>query len=325
MMEFKTIEFKDKEIIESYTYGRLIADIHFSNLFMWRHSRDISYAQCGEWLVVQTCYPNQTPFIFYPMARGGLDICDEVAQFVPNREENLDIKSLKTPPKELIEELIAHFTQLKTPFEIHSLQPYQVQILERDFPHRFTFIPRRERFDYIYHTRELIELSGRKFHKKKNHLNKFYLQYPQTCYESIDSTNLGELMEVSNAWFESQWNQGINQKDRGLYFENLGIRDALDFFMKLNLRGGLLRVDSEIVAFSFGEEVSKRCALIHIEKANVAFAGAYQAINQSLLKHEFAHLDYANREEDLGIEGLRKAKLSYQPAFLLEKYDARLL
>lgn len=130
---------------------------------------------------------------------------------------------------------------------------------------------------------------------------------------------IDEVVAVNNAWFDA-----LPNPDDGLKYENLGINDALKNFDALKIQGGILRYEGEIIAFSFGEVLNSTTALIHIEKANIAYKGAYQAINQALLKNEFASLRYANREEDLGIEGLRKAKLSYQPEFLLEKYDVRL-
>lgn len=294
-MEFKGLELADRVILEPLTRssGRWQADTNFSNLFMWRHSREISFCIQDGQLIIQTRYAGQNPFIFYPIGKGD--------------------------KKAIIESMIAHYAHLGLPLEIHSLQASEKDELLSLFGDSFEITQRRDRFDYIYNVEELIALSGRKFHKKKNHLNRFYLQYPQACFEPLNEGNLQEVREVNNQWFlESK------KDDEGLHFENLGINDALCNFNTLGLQGGLLRCDGDIIAFSFGEVLDEKMALIHIEKANIAFSGAYQAINQALLKHTFSHLQYVNREEDLGIEGLRKAKLSYQPAFLLEKYDARL-
>lgn len=295
MIAFKTLALEDRAILQPFVSvkGRWISDTNFSNMFMWRHSREISYAIINGQCVIQTRYPNAEPFIFYPLGNGD--------------------------KKSLIQSLILYYKEQSLPFALHSLQKDEVAALERDFPESFIIEPVRDRFEYIYHTKELIELSGRKFHKKKNHLNRFYLQYPQTHFERIQSHNIDELRNTINLWYAQN-----KADDKGLYFENLGINDALTYFEPLQLDGGFLRVDGEIIAFSFGENLDNTCALIHIEKANIAFSGAYQAINQALLAHIFHHTQYANREEDLGIEGLRKAKLSYQPAFLLEKYNARL-
>lgn len=295
MIDFKVLELQDKAILQSLVSvkGRWIADSNFTNMFMWRHAREISYAILQGQCVIQTRYPNENPFIFYPLGQGS--------------------------KKPIIEALIAHYKSLGLLLEIRSLQKSECEELEYDFPQRFDIEAKRDRFDYIYHTQELIELAGRKFHKKKNHLNRFYLQYPQTQFESLARANIDEVIAINNLWYAN-----MSKDDKGLYFENLAINDALRHFDELDLQGGLLRIDGEIAAFSFGEMLDRDCALIHIEKANIAFNGAYQAINQALLKNAFATSQYANREEDLGIEGLRKAKLSYQPAFLLEKYYARL-
>lgn len=297
-MEYTKLDLSHKSLLEPFTKqeGRWLSDTNFTNMFMWRHSREISFCIFDNQLIIQTQYPLQTPFVFYPLGQG--------------------------EKKPTITALIEHYASLGLALEFHSLQIDEVESLQRDFPECFEFSQRRDRFEYIYNTQELIELSGRKFHKKKNHLNRFYLQYPNACFESLGQENVDEVLNINNQWFQASLES--KQNDKGLYYENLGINDALANFKTLGLSGGLLRNDGEIIAFSFGEELDSKIALIHIEKANIAFSGAYQAINQALLKHKFAHLLYANREEDLGIEGLRKAKLSYQPSFLLEKYDARL-
>lgn len=295
MIEFKVLELSDKAILQPFvkTKGRWISDTNFTNMFMWRHAREISYALLQGQCIIQTRYPNENPFVFYPLGVGD--------------------------KKPVIEALIQHYKALHLPLEFRSLLQNECDELSECFPQSFEIEQKRDRFDYMYLTQELIELSGRKFHKKKNHLNRFYLQYPQTQFESLTNANMNEVIALNNMWYAK-----ADKNDKGLYFENLGINDALRHFDELCLQGGLLRIDGEIVAFSFGEELDCDCALIHIEKANIAFNGAYQAINQALLKHHFANTQYANREEDLGIEGLRKAKLSYQPNFLLEKYYARL-
>lgn len=309
-MELKKLTLEDRDTLQSFTKmpNIWISDVNFSNLYMWRHSREISFTlhgqnsekQKGQLLVIQTRYPNQNPFVFYPLS------------YSSSYEQSQDCI------RQCIESLRRFYSSQNLSLEIHSLIPSQLEALKVWFDGEFEVVERRDRFDYIYSVESLIALSGRKFHSKKNHLNRFYLQYPDVEYESLSSVNIPELIEVNNAWFANS-----KKDDEGLRFENLGINDALKSFEFLGLKGGLLRIKGEIIAFSFGEVLDSQMALIHIEKANTAFGGTYQAINQALLKNEFSSLTYANREEDLGIEGLRKAKLSYQPEFLLEKYDVR--
>ena len=95
--------------------------------------------------------------------------------------------------------------------------------------------------------------------------------------------------------------------------------NSLRLQKELELKGGILRVGGEIVAFTLGEPVSDDTFVVHIEKAHAQVRGAYQMINQQFLAHEVADYTYVNREDDTGDEGLRKAKLSYRPAFLVEK------
>lgn len=294
-MEFKRLELEDKPLIDQYLHQdkTSISDTNFTNMFMWRHSREISYSIINNQLIIQTRYPQHLPFYFYPIGQGN--------------------------KKSTINTLKDYCQSLGYPFEIHSLESYQLEEFLSYFPSEFEVIERRDRFEYIYHLPELIELVGRKYHKKKNHLNRFWQEYPQTQYESLKDSLIDEVCAVNNAWFEA-----LPNPDDGLKYENLGINDALKHFDILKIQGGILRYEGEIIAFSFGEVLNNTTALIHIEKANIAYKGAYQAINQTLLKNEFFSLRYVNREEDLGIEGLRKAKLSYHPEFLLEKYDVRL-
>ncbi|MDE5602500.1 MAG: phosphatidylglycerol lysyltransferase domain-containing protein, partial [Helicobacter sp.] len=113
-----------------------------------------------------------------------------------------------------------------------------------------------------------------------------------------------------------------NNANEGLKNEYTGIIESLKAFSLLSFKGGIIRVENKIIAFSFGEPLNKDTVVIHIEKADIQYQGAYQAINREFLAQEWQNYTYVNREEDLGIEGLRKAKQSYQPLFLQKKFDA---
>lgn len=198
----------------------------------------------------------------------------------------------------------------------HSLTLEQKDDLKDNFVGVFDFTYNRDRSDYIYSVEELIALKGKNT-IRKNHLNQFLTNCANFVYEKISSQNREEVLEVSKEWFlESQTD------DIGLINENKGIQSVLENYESLDVKGGLIRVNGEIVSFSFGEVLNKETALIHIEKARADIAGAYQIINQQLLLNEFSHLTYANREEDLGLEGLRRSKMSYNPVFLIDKYEA---
>lgn len=292
-MQFFDIDISTKETIKSFFNAQRVeaSDMLFGNLYIWHFSRTIRYAITHDCLVVLTKFPNESyPFIFYPLGSG-------------------DRKGAITAMQE-------YFLDNQMPFSIRSLETNQSAELENLFPNTFEITSNRDRFDYIYNVNELIALVGRTLHKKKNHLNRFFNLYPDFAYERVDSSNTMEVLEAYSAWFE------LGEKTDGLKNEMLGIKATLQNFSALDMKGGIIRIDGKIAAFSLGEQINADSVVIHIEKGNTFYAGIYQAINQQFLKNEWAHLRFVNREEDLGIEGLRKAKMSYKPARFIEKSTA---
>lgn len=276
-----------------------ISDITFGNLFIWKHAREISYTICGDSLIIQTCYAGQTPYFFFPI--GG--------------DEPSKIHALKS--------IESHAISHGFPLHFASVESRNLALLQRTFPHlHVESTP--DRFDYVYSVEELITLSGRRFHKKKNHLNNFLQTYHWEI-EPITQANASELTQAARIWLDSN-----PAKTAALELEYQGICAALCHFEQLGLQGILVRAREKdmpaatqsIIAFSFGETISSEMAVIHIEKAAPNIIGAYQIINQQLLARCFSSLRYANREEDLGIPGLRQAKRGYNPVFMVEKFRA---
>lgn len=292
-MQFFDIDISTKETIKSFFNAQRVeaSDMLFGNLYIWHFSRTIRYAITHDCLVVLTKFPNESyPFIFYPLGSGDR--------------------------KGAIATMQEYFLDNQMPFSLRSLESYQSAELAQFFPNAFEITPNRDRFDYIYNVNELIALVGRTLHKKKNHLNRFFNLYPDFAYERVDSSNAMEVLEAYSTWFE------LGEKTDGLKNEMLGIKATLQNFNALDMKGGIIRIDGKIAAFSLGEQINADSVVIHIEKGNTFYAGIYQAINQQFLKNEWAHLRFVNREEDLGIEGLRKAKMSYKPARFVEKSTA---
>ncbi len=293
-MQWKPIDIEDRAILERYFSAQdlHVSDFSFTNLYLWHFSRSISYAIVDGLLCIKTQYHGEQPFLFYPLGQGD--------------------------KRAVIEQLMERFDSHAIPFSFRSLNLKMTQELERLFPARFEFIHNRDRSDYIYAVEELIELKGRKFHKKKNHLNRFFELYPNFSYENLSSENVEELLEAWKLWF----GRIADEADEGLKNEYIGIVETLKQFDNMSYKGGILRVEGKIVAFTFGEQLDSDSVVVHIEKADTEYHGAYQAINQQFLANEWQHLKYVNREEDLGIEGLRRAKLSYQPVSFVDKYNA---
>ncbi len=291
---FKEITLDDKLLISTYLRQEhfMLSDISFGNLFIWRLARKIAFCVLYDCLIIETTYPNEVPFCFFPIGSG-------------NKQAALT-------------RLYQYYKDRGQAFILHAVEHYNLTLLYEVFGNTITPILNRDRGDYIYKTCDLIELTGRKYHKKKNHLNKFFSQYQGFTFEYIGANNLAELLTT---W--KQWDNTDN--DISLQNESKGIVSVFEHYMDLGFLGGLLRFNGDIIAFSFGEIIRDNLCIIHIEKANIQYHGAYQAINQQLLLHCFHNITYVNREEDLGIEGLRKAKMSYHPEFILEKYEITII
>jgi hypothetical protein len=177
----------------------------------------------------------------------------------------------------------------------------------------------REHWDYIYNVRELIELRGNRFHKKKNLLKQFIKKYGYE-YSPLGPECVEEVLEMQEEWL--RWFEEHNPSV-ALEAENVAITRVLQQFDQIRgLTGGAIRVQGKVVAYTVAEPVSDDSIVIHFEKGNTAYKGVYQAINQMFLEAQAAEFEYVNREQDLGEEGLRKAKLSYNPAFMLKKFEA---
>lgn len=295
-MQFLPINIYSKDIVNSFFNMQRIeaSDMLFGNLYIWHFSRDISYAILNDCLVIKTKFPNEKyPFIFYPLGLG-------------DRQKT-------------IKDVMDYFLSNNMKFAIRSLEPYQKYELEKNMPNIFDISPNRDRFDYIYNVSDLINLNGRKLHSKKNHLNKFLNLYPNFVYERIDSSNAIDVFESYVEWF----NKNPNITD-GLRNEFVGIESALRNFNLLDMKGGVIKIDNKIAAFTLGEQINSNSVVIHIEKANTFYEGIYQAINQQFLCNEWNEMEFVNREEDLGIEGLRRAKMTYNPIRFVEKFEARL-
>lgn len=167
----------------------------------------------------------------------------------------------------------------------------------------------------MYESEKLATLSGKKLHAKRNHINKFKATFDDWCYEPITKENVEECFQMALKWR----NESGCEEDVEKNAEMCVTLNSLRLFEELELKGGLLRVNGEIVAFTMGEPISEDTFVVHIEKAFADVQGAYPMINQQFVEHECMNYKYVNREEDTGAEGLRKAKLSYRPVFLVEK------
>ena len=185
------------------------------------------------------------------------------------------------------------------------------------FSEEFSQNESREDFEYLYLTEKLKNLSGKKFHSKRNHISAFSKSY-NWSYESMTTDILPEVFEMADKWTEEM--KKITDDTKSIEVENKALKEYLPFMKELNLRGGCIRVDGKIIAFTFGSPINNKVFDIHVEKALPEFRTAYTLINREFILNELLDFEYVNREDDMGLEGVRKAKLSYHPDILLKKY-----
>ncbi|NLK65586.1 MAG: DUF2156 domain-containing protein [Tissierellia bacterium] len=295
MLNFKKIELKDKEWIIPILKESVISGCHenFSNLFAWRDINNTNVVKVNEFLVAKQEIGDIKDVYLYPMGKGNVK---------PVIEEIMD----SVNPKKLI---------------FAGLSYEEMNELNEFFPGKFIFKESRNDFDYIYKIEKLSTLKGKKLHRKRNHINVFKRNYPVWSFETITEENKAECIEMNKKWcLESGC-----KDDKSLLDENCATKYFFKYFKELKLEGGLIRVEDEVVAYTIGEVLSSDTYVIHIEKAFKNVQGAYPMINQQFaawVQEKYPKITYINREEDMGVEGLRKAKLSYYPDKMADKYRA---
>lgn len=295
MIEFKDITLADKDIIQSFTLNswRRNCDLSFSNLCSWRFLYNTQYAIIDNFLVCR----------FYADK--------ELAYMMPIGEGDL---------KPVLEKIIENARELGEPFMMLGVCVGTKDEIESIMPDKFNFVSNRDYADYIYLRSDLATLKGKKYQPKRNHINKFLRNYPDYEYKPITPELVSECLAL-----EAEWCKANNcHEQEALAAERQSLTYALNHFEQLGLTGGVLHVSGKIAAFTFGMPINNQTFDVCIEKANTEIEGAYTMINYEFVNHIPEQYIYINREEDLGIEGLRKAKMSYHPEILLEKCMATL-
>lgn len=205
-----------------------------------------------------------------------------------------------------------------------SMTAADCAILEERYPGQFRFHPDRNSCDYVYRIEDLAALPGRKFQRKRNHLNRFRQNHPDCRTVCIDEGLLPEVEKMTAAWYESRRTPETQDE---FHLEQVALRRAFEKWTELGLEGVALVEDGRILAMTAGSFLNETTFDVHFEKALEEVDGAYAAINQAFAAHlheKYPDLRWLNREDDLGLPGLRKAKLSYCPDHLVVKFWANL-
>ncbi len=291
MLDFHCIGLEDKERLEGILTNapNRGCEYTFGNLFIWKdtYNTQVAYTDDGLAVVRFTAEPHS---YLFPVGDGDI--------------------------KPVIEDMIEQSGALGGPFRIIAARREDVELLETLFPNRFSSHASRDFAEYIYNSEDLIELRGKKYHGKRNHIRRFLSENPEYSFEEITAENIGEAEAMNEAWYD----QNIGYDLEGLTNERNSSNLAFKHFCELGFSGGVLKTAAGTVAFSIGERINADTFCVHFEKARYDVNGAYTIINRDFAVRFCKDFKYINREDDIGDEGLRKAKLSYYPEMLLEKH-----
>ncbi|AET68370.1 hypothetical protein Desor_2836 [Desulfosporosinus orientis DSM 765] len=295
MIEFKEVNIEDKKWMDPLLVTADMRGCHqnFTNIFSWSKIYNYRVAQVENFLVVKGIM-NDLHYYFYPAGSGDI--------------------------KPVFKALQEDASSCGHEFALAGVSLDNMAEMKRVFPDHFEYKEMRDSFDYIYSLDKLVNLSGNKLHSKRNHVNRFIKSNTNWSFEQISSENIAECWEMNLEWCKIHSEPGDE-----IAKECCAVRRCFENFQALGLEGGLIRLEGKVIAYTMGERLNSDTYVIHIEKAFGEVPGAYQIINHEFavfIQNNYPELIYVNREEDMGFEGLRKAKESYHPEFLEEKYLA---
>ncbi len=264
-----------------------LCEYDFATIYMWRKWYGHRIARVGDRLLLESRFDGRLSFLFPVGAAWKEDL--------------------------LLLREYAH--QNGMPLILYGADEVDLAELDAVFPGQFSVRADPEDADYLYRRSDLDELPGKRYQKKRNHISAFCRAYPDWTYQTLTDDNTADALALAERWYrEAEPLTGTLQCEREALPQLLAHREML------RLRGGLLYVEGEPVALTLASPVSRRVADVQFEKALSAYTGAYAMINQQFVRHELTDAEYINRENDMGIEGLRRAKQSYYPVLLAQKY-----
>lgn len=292
---FKPITLDAKPLIDSYTkpWNLECSDLSFANLFIWGADGKMEYAEKNHVLYIKLDFEGVPVFLWAPVPMYGVDVDYRKAVY----DGIAYMKSIGVEPT---------FRSVWTPFRDKILDTC---------PELFS-MPTDIAWDYVYSRESLATLKGKKLHGKRNHINKFLSKYPEYEYRKLEKSMIVDCVALYDQW--------IAEKDaetaKSMEDEKKSVVLALNNMDALDLTGGTIYIDGKLCAFTVGERLHPQMQLIHIEKGDTNYDGIFPMINQQYVLHECEDVELINREEDMGIEGMRKAKRSYNPLKMIEKH-----
>lgn len=294
MLNFRRININDRERAEEYLK---LSDFQgceycFANNLAWHRLNDTEVAFYRQFYISKSVDGN-TIYFTYPAGGGNIfDFID--SQLVPYCK-NSDI-----------------------PLVICGVTKQNAELLKEHYGERAEISYDRDNSDYIYNADDLINLAGKKYHGKRNHIKRF--KEKPWHYENLTPEHFENCIKFAAEFY----NKGNSYTEFSAVVEQFAIDTYFKYYEQLNLKGGVLFREEKLVGFCIGERLNSNTIVVHIEKALAEIQGAYPTLCNEFLKANAQEFKYVNREEDLGIEGLRKSKLSYHPCFLTEKHTVKI-
>ncbi|MFO8019240.1 MAG: phosphatidylglycerol lysyltransferase domain-containing protein [Promethearchaeia archaeon] len=298
----KQLEIADMALFEQYfdSYPPQISEFTFTNLFIWRFNYELLFTEWKNHLLVfsktylksdsENDAEQNTPYFFFP------PIGENPSQLIIKLFRELKNLEFHRVPKTLINSLKAQFQD--------DMDNLGLKIHED-----------RDNWDYVYKRESLVNLEGNKYRNKRRYLETFKEQYDYE-FHLISEEWLDDCRKLQDKWCDIK----NCQKNEDIHQEHIAVQEAFDNYEELGYNGGLILVDGKPAGYTIGERLNEDTVVIHIEKAHTYYEGSYQAINNLFAKKCCDNIKFVNREQDLGIPGLRKSKKSYHPHHMIKKY-----
>ena len=296
-LDFKPFSPEDKHLYEDYLFNESCrgCEFSFANLYLWGRQ---SFAEIDGNILFFSQFDRRT---VYPFPLG------------------------KKDKRAALDAIIEDSRARGIPCRITGMSHADGEYLDSLYPGKFKFHTDRGSYDYVYDINNLAELSGKKYHSKKNHLNRFSDIFSGYKALPITHENIAFAEDFVNSWFA---NKESESPDSDYMMEKFALKKAFNHYFEIGLEGMIILYGTEILALTMGSRLSPDTFDVHFEKARADVNGAYAAINYEFARYiraKYPDVKHLNREEDMGIEGLRRAKESYKPTHLIEKCWAHLL
>lgn len=289
--DFKALELNDRDLFQAFfhEYKPETSELTFANLFVWRSHYKFHWSICKDWLLIVSL---DGEFGTYAMEPVGPSSRKDVALMVMDwmREERKE----GIPRIERADERIVS--------ELEGIQGVTVE-------------PTRDHFDYVYLRDDLVNLAGNRYRSKRNHINQLLRTYSYQ-YSDLAPDHIRDCIELQEKWCMLR----RCEDDLNLLGEWDAVKEILGSYESLDVQGGVVTIENKVMAFTIGQMLNDDTAVVHIEKADPEIPGLYPVINQQFCENNWKNVRYINREQDLGMPGLREAKLSYYPDHMVKKF-----